>query len=334
MYQQRLVLLLTSDDGGAMTNNPNVGLAPADGHGVTVLLGDQDSDGTPRRHEGSVGCDAAPRSWIAVPESSQGSVGEQDLEQPVRRPDTSTDPWPGWAHTQLRSAVSVARRVDTRQRPVMATELYRRWFNPIVAPPVELGRPWLPLAGLYRSAHAGRASRVAADGMSVLDRHDVVGRDGWWRTWGDAWLPTRSRSTAVRIMLSPRPDALAAFVTTITAALIHESVPWLLACPTVTERLRRPASAVLYLPHIEALPQPLLPALRPHLRNVTPPLCLPLAPGAALAEYPDNGMSFGEHRCHLLALALRMNRARRAPLNAIADVFASHGIDPGQPYRS
>jgi hypothetical protein len=312
------------------------GSPPADGHGVTVLPGGLNSDDATRRHGGSAGCDAAPPSWLDVPPDRRGSVGEQDLEQPVRRPDTSTDPWPSWARPQLRRAVSISRRVTMSggKTSAPATELYRRWYSPIVAPAIEIGRPWLPLAGLYRSAHVGSACRVLVDGMSLVDRHDVVGRDGWWRTWGDEWMPTRSRSHAARIMLSPRPDELGAFVTTITAALIDEPVPWLLACPTDRQRLRRPAACVLYLPDVEALPPNLLGLLRPSLQNVTPPLCLPLAPGAALAEYPDNGMSFGEHRCHLLALALCMPAARRAPLQAIADVFASHGIDPRQPYRS
>jgi hypothetical protein len=72
-------------------------------------------------------------------------------------------------------------------------------------------------------------------------------------------------------------------------------------------------------------------AARPLLRTDTPPLCLPVARGVAVAQYPDNGMTFGEHRCHLLALALR--RPGRS-LGEIADVFAAHGVDPSRPYRS
>lgn len=317
-----------------MRGNPDAGLPPADGCGVTVLYGGRDGDSSPRRHGGPAGSTAS-QDRAAVPVGSLGSAAAQDLVQPTGRPDAATDPWPDWAQPQLRSAVSIALRCSAATRHTgLAGELYRRWFNPIMAPPVELGRPWAPLAGLYRTAHAGSASRIDVDGMSVVARQDVVGRDGWWRTWGEAWLPTRSRSNAVRIMLSPRPDALAVFVRTVTSTLLHEPVPWLLACPTDAQRLRRPASSVLYLPHVDALPAALLPELRPLLRTATPPLCLPLAPGAALAEYPDNGMSFGEHRCHLLALALGTARARRTPLRAIAEVFSSHGIDPSAPHRS
>ena len=45
-------------------------------------------------------------------------------------------------------------------------------------------------------------------------------------------------------------------------------------------------------------------------------------------------MTFGEHRCHLVALGLRHARAGRGdPLPMIGNVFAAHGIDPSTPYR-
>ena len=53
----------------------------------------------------------------------------------------------------------------------------------------------------------------------------------------------------------------------------------------------------------------------------------------AVAGYPDNGMTFGEHRCHLIALALRRPASARDALRAIAETFTAHGIDPAQPYR-
>jgi hypothetical protein len=45
-------------------------------------------------------------------------------------------------------------------------------------------------------------------------------------------------------------------------------------------------------------------------------------------------MTFGEHRCHLVAVGLRHARsAGSEPLQAISGVFAAHGIDPATPYR-
>jgi hypothetical protein len=245
------------------------------------------------------------------------------------------NPWPTWARPQLRHAVELAARIAGRQQRIaLAPELYRLWFNPVVGRPVELGRPWRPLPGLYRTAHAGSSSRVVVDGVATVDRHDVIGRDGWWRTWGDTWRPTHSRQESIRLVMSPRPDALAQFVTTITGALLDEDAPWMLACATDPRRLRRTGAAVLHVGDPSVLSRRTLTALSPLLRATAPPLCLPVADGIALADDPDNGMSFGEHRCHLIALASRTTNFRRAPLRAIAEIFASHGIDPAQPHSS
>jgi hypothetical protein len=70
------------------------------------------------------------------------------------------------------------------------------------------------------------------------------------------------------------------------------------------------------------------------LRPIAPPLCLPLAAGVGAAEYPDNGMTFGEHRCHLVALGLRHRRRSRDPLSTIASVFTAYGIHPAEPHRT
>jgi hypothetical protein len=300
-----------------------------------VPVGGLDTDGSPPRHGRPAGSDHAPAGRAAAPARHLGSGGaaRESETLPLPAPDAA-DPWPGWARRQLLDAVSLADWIRDRahSRPV-AIELYHRWYSPAVGSAVEIGQSWRPLVGTYRAAHAGSGTRILADGIALVDRHDAVGRDGWWRTWGDSWAPIDSRKRCVRVLLSPRPNALGAFVAAATAALMDAPVPWLLACTTDLRRLRRSGSAVLYLPDAATLPGGLLDLLRPLLRPVSPPLCLPLAPGAAVAEYPDGAMSFGEHRCHLVALGLQLPAARQQPLPAIADVFASHGIDPGEPYR-
>jgi hypothetical protein len=231
----------------------------------------------------------------------------------------------------LYEAAGLATDLAAQSHLVLAAELYRRWFNPVIGSGAPVGRP---LAGIYRAAHSGSAARLERDGIAVIDRNDVVGRDGWWRTWNAGWLPTRSREDAVRVLLSPRPERLADFVRTVTATMRSTSAAWLLACTTDPARLGRPAAATLYLHDAGALPSDLLAELRPLLREITPPLALPLAPGAGLAKAPGNGMSFGEHRCHLVALALRDAQARDEPLAAVADVFRAHRVDPARPYCS
>jgi hypothetical protein len=254
---------------------------------------------------------------------------------PVAAPDAAADPWPAWARPQLLQAAALTERVCAQGSELpLATELYRGWYRPAVGRSVQFGQRWRPLVGTYRAAHAGSGSRILADGIALVDRHDAVGRDGWWRTWGDAWAPPVSRRQSVRVLFSPRPSALAEFVGALTAALLDASEPWLLACTTDSRRLACTGSAVLCIPDAAAIPETLLDTLRPLLRPSAPPLCLPLIPGAAVAEHREAGMNFGAHRCHLVALGLQSFAGRRAPLDAVATVFAAHGIDPAEPYRA
>jgi hypothetical protein len=240
-------------------------------------------------------------------------------------------PWPSWARVQLLRAVEIAGTADDRVG--MAGLLYREWFSPRAG-----GRPLpaehRPLAGLYRAAHAGSRTRLRAGGVSVVGRHDVIRAGGWWRTWGDRWTPPRTRAGSVRLLFTPRPDRLADFVGVVTGRLVHEPIAWSLACSLEPRRIARSGCAVLDLPSLDAIPAGLLGELEPVLRPVTPPLCLPIGAGVGAAEYPENGMTFGEHRCHLVALALRHPSSARDPLSAIAAVFTAHGIDPGAPHRA
>lgn len=263
----------------------------------------------------------APRTAIV----SQRPAAERILR------GSAAGPWPDWAAAQLGAAVTLAESASDRMS--VAGLLYRDWFNP-VAGDIDTLPNRRPLAGLYRAAHAGSGTRVRRGGVTVVARHDVIRAGGWWRTWGDDWTPPRSRPGSVRLLLTPRPDLLAEFVATVTGRMLHERGPWSLACAIDPRRIARYGCAVLDLPSMDAVPGGLLDELTPLLRPVAPPLCLPLATGVGAAERPDNGMTFGEHRCHLVALALRHPSSGRDPLRAVAAVFNAHGIDPAQPHRS
>ena len=240
-------------------------------------------------------------------------------------------PWPEWAVPQLSAAVALAETAPDRMS--IATLLYRNWFNPVAGDTSGLPAG-TPLAGLYRAAHAGSATRVRRGSLSVVARHDVLRTGGWWRTWGEHWTPPRGRRGSVRLMLTPRPDCLAEFVTTVTDRMLAGRTPWSLACATDPWRIARTGYAVLDLPGLDDVPSKLLDDLAGLLRPTAPPLCLPIALGVGAAEYPDNGMTFGEHRCHLVALGLRHRRRVRDPLSSIATVFTAYGIDPAEPHRS
>ncbi len=227
--------------------------------------------------------------------------------------------WPEWAREQLLSAVALASSAPSA-RP-LATDLYERWFAGVsgrAAP--------RPLLGEYRRAHRDTAVRVV-DGIRVLDHRDAI-KDGWWRTWNTEWRPPRTGS---RVVLSPHPERAAELVARLTWAL--REVPYLLSAPIEPARLAAHGAGVLRLARRSSLTPELLREIGPCLRPDSPPLCLPVAPGVALAESPHNGMTFGEHRCRLVAMALQSAAAGNA-LRAIADVFSAHGVDPSAPHRS
>jgi hypothetical protein len=78
-------------------------------------------------------------------------------------------------------------------------------------------------------------------------------------------------------------------------------------------------------------------AVRGGLRPDVPLFTRRLAPGLGLAEDPRNGMSFGQHRCHLVVQALwgafeRGEVSREARAEALASAFSEAGLDPLRPY--
>ena len=78
-------------------------------------------------------------------------------------------------------------------------------------------------------------------------------------------------------------------------------------------------------------------AVRDGLRPEVPLFTKRLAPGLGLAEDPRNGMSFGQHRCHLVAHALwrafeRGAATREARAESLASTYREAGLDPLRPY--
>ena len=305
---------------------------------VTALLGGQGSDEAPRWHEATAG--GGPAGGAGSPQSRSGAsrslvpLDQGSAALGVGSTDArggAADPWPDWARAQLLAAAEVAGRFGAG--PGLAAELHRTWFLPRLDAE-HPARARGPLGGIYRHAHAGSGAPITVHGIAIVDRQDVIGRDGWWRTWGENSTPTAGRTTTVRVLLSPRPEVIAEFVSDLTAALLGRRQPWMLACTTDPRRVRRAGGAVLHVPDAESLDQDLLALLRPTLRPVAPPLCLPIAPGVAVCEDPALGMSFGMHRSRLVADGLGRPSALDDPLAAIAAAFAASGLDPSTPHRS
>ncbi len=108
------------------------------------------------------------------------------------------------------------------------------------------------------------------------------------------------------------------------------------------EAYRRPDGAVLYFaprdytvlaPRVAELHARHAAALRPEV----PLFARELAPGLGLAEDPDTGESFGQHRCRVAAQALfeafqRGVADREGRLAALTEAYRRQGLDPARPY--
>jgi hypothetical protein len=118
------------------------------------------------------------------------------------------------------------------------------------------------------------------------------------------------------------------------------SEPWRFTSLTTTGGASRPDATVLYLPiaslgRLRGDVEALLTRLRPLLGTRSPAFTLRVAPGAAFAQNPADGRSFGEHRCGLVARAVVASKGlpHRDQMTRATYAFDDAGVDPERPYR-
>jgi hypothetical protein len=102
-----------------------------------------------------------------------------------------------------------------------------------------------------------------------------------------------------------------------------------------------PDATVLYLPAdaLDELRRPvdrLLEELRPFLASTVPALTLEVARGAALAQNPPDGRSYGIHRCSIIAGTVLANpqHHHREVIERTFTALRNAGVDPHRPYRA
>ena len=190
-------------------------------------------------------------------------------------------------------------------------------------------------------AHPGTPLRLGA-ALAVSRRRDAINSDGWWVT--SASLGPAPERDLVRVYWNCPIAAAPSLVGSLTELLEDSSEPYTLKCPVTGPLFDRVDSCVLYLGldawratrhglrHIHD-------RLSHRLRPTIPPLTLALGLGAALAEDPANGMSFGQSRVHavadgLLAAASRGVVDEDALLEVVAQRLLANGIDPVRPYQA
>jgi hypothetical protein len=233
-------------------------------------------------------------------------------------------------HEEIDRAVLLARKAVAGGRvddPAKLTRLlYRHGF---------LGRR--PLTSVSAQVPQQRRPQQAAD------RTAACGSTQAWRTWGRLWTEDRTcrGSDLVRLYLSCAPHTSLHAVAAVTAAARDWDHPWLLTSRALHQPVPGPDATVLYLPvdaldELRAPVQELLEELKPFLASTVPALTLEIARGAALAQNPADGRSYGVHRCSLVAATVIANRTHhhREVIERTFAALRDAGIDPQRPYRA
>jgi hypothetical protein len=150
------------------------------------------------------------------------------------------------------------------------------------------------------------------------------------------------KSTLVRLYWHLTASAAVPFIGIVSAVLNRRCIPFRTKVLSDPSAYQRADAGVLYLDRrvchevYDAISQ-IYRTISPHLRPETPLFTKQLARGLGLAEDPANGLSFGQHRCQLVAHALWRSftqgdtdhDARAATLSV---AFQQAGLNPLYPY--
>jgi hypothetical protein len=159
---------------------------------------------------------------------------------------------------------------------------------------------------------------------------------------GDEDDETEAEEPVIRLYWHLTADAAVPYLAAATTHLNKARVPFrtkVLSDPWAYERAD---AGVLYFgqrhfARVREAVGPILSAVGAGLRGTVPLFTKPLAPGLGFAEDPRNGMSFGQHRCFLIAQGLwkafeQGEHERDARGAAIARAFREAGLDPLRPH--
>jgi hypothetical protein len=164
-----------------------------------------------------------------------------------------------------------------------------------------------------------------------------------WRAWGRHWNEDRPCRGAdlVRLYLACAPHTTLHAISAVTARAQTWDHPWLLSSRAPNQAVPTPDATVLYLPiaALDDLREPighLLGELKPFLATSVPALTLVIARGAALAQNPADGRSFGAHRSSVIAESVLRNRRfhHREVIERTLESFRLAQVDPERPYRA
>lgn len=260
---------------------------------------------------------APPARAVDEPPVVLGPI-DLDLSDLLRDAHVDARRWePGWTVEGLSSQGRVAVARDGRKRILARVDV-------------------LPVARVCLPPRPGDAVRVVA-------RRDALDEaSAFWFAYGGDWDGSDLPPGLVRVYWNIRRRSTPLLVGVLTDGLARTGVSYALKVAVEDRDVERPDRAVLYLtrdaiavttPAIRRAYHELAGALLPHV----PRLTRRLEPGLALADDPETGESFGQHRCRLVAEGIRAEGARAtADPDARAAIVVEHlvaaGIDPARPY--
>jgi hypothetical protein len=179
------------------------------------------------------------------------------------------------------------------------------------------------------------------DALAVTARRAGVGWEGGWWTTAGAVGP--ASAPMLRVYWNCPAGSAAALVARVTSGLEELLLPYTLKCPSAEVYFDRVEPVVLYLgvddwsaasETLRGVHASLVDRLRPPV----PPLTLRLGWGAAAAEDPADGSSFGQSRTRAVADGLVRAAARgltdeETTLAVVAFQLSAHGISLLRPYQ-
>ncbi len=202
---------------------------------------------------------------------------------------------------------------------------------------------WAPAAGVrvqtgpIRSGEPCRV-RVAKELRSLVPGFYVaIGEET-----SDADHHRGGSDPLVRYYWHLTPDAAAGFVATATTLLNESRFPFQLKVLRHPHAYHRADAGVLYLrrrhrSRLDAVIGHIYSAVASRLRPDVPLFTRRLADGLGFAEDPEGSLSFGQHRCQIVAESLwqsfqsgEFDRDRRA--ESLASAFLRAGLDPLRPH--
>jgi hypothetical protein len=167
---------------------------------------------------------------------------------------------------------------------------------------------------------------------------------GYYMAIGDGNTKYHRVSTwpLVRLYWHLMSETAVPFMSMLTELLNAEGVPFRAKVLNAPHAYHRADAGVLYLERrwyrrSTALLARIYREFQAGLRHEIPFFTRLLAPGLGMAEDPANGMSFGQHRCHLIALAgwtsfTQGETTLDARSRTLSSLFQAAGLNPMRPH--